>query len=309
MYKRILVPLDGSDLSESALPYAQQLAEAFSTVIDLVYAVPTDFGAEVPNQVTKEVKQDAEAYLLRIADSLPKTMRPRFHVNSGHPAEVIIDEAENQNDTLVVMATHGYSGLKRWVLGSVAHKVVQVVKTPVLLIPAGAKSPDDGPVKLHRVVVPLDGSVLAENILPPIMGFCAALELELVLVRAYNPMFPGSSIRMHDISKIVHDSAENYIKGKAAEIQGMCEKEIKYAVLRGIPAEQITDFSLQTPNSFTAMCTHGRHGPGRWMLGSVTDAVIHCSEEPVLVIRGPSSSAKPVEMNRRANGVKNDPVG
>ena len=287
MYKRILVPLDGSDLSESALPYARQFAKALNAVVDLVYAVPTNIGDEIPDQITIEARKDGETYLQRIADTLPKELRPRYQVKSGYPADVIVDEAELQKDTLVVMATHGYSGLKRLMLGSVAHKVVQGAATPVLLIPAGAKGPDGGPVELRRAIAPLDGSSLAEDILPSVIKLCKALNMQLILARAYNPNFPGSSIRMHDISKIVHDAAESYIKDKAAELTTQCGKHVEYKVLRGIPAEQITDLALKTPNSMTAMCTHGRHGPGRWLLGSVTDAVIHCSEEPVLVVRGP----------------------
>lgn len=290
MYNRILVPLDGSDLSESALPYAKQLAKALNTVVDLVYAVPTNIGDEIPDHITDEARQDGETYLQRIADTLPKELRPRYQIKMGHPAEVIVDEAELQEGTLVVMATHGYSGLKRVMLGSIAHKVVQVAEAPVLLIPAGAKSPEGGPVELRRTIVPLDGSPLAEHILPAVIELCKALDMELILTRAYNPTFPGSSIRMHDISKIVHDAAESYIKDKAEELTTLCGKDVEYKLLRGIPAEQITDLALQTPNSMTAMCTHGRHGPGRWLLGSVTDAVIHCSEEPVLVVRGPSAT-------------------
>lgn len=110
--------------------------------------------------------------------------------------------------------------------------------------------------------------------------------MELILVRSYNPSFPGTSVRMHDVSQIVHDAAENYVKEKARELQGAGLRNISYEVLRGVPAEQITDLALATPNSLTAMCTHGRHGVSRWLLGSVTNAVLHCAEEPVLVVRG-----------------------
>ncbi len=292
MFKRILVPLDGSKLSELALPYAQQLAQAFNATLYFVAALQTDTETTLPDQITSEAKQDVEAYLERTCDALPKSLQPTFRVSTGYAAEVIVDEATAQKDTLIVMSTHGYSGLQRLILGSVAHKVAQAAEAPVLLIPAGAKSPDGGPVELRRVIVPLDGSPLAEHVLPAVMAFCTALDMELILVRAYNPSFPGSSIRMKEISKIVHDAAESYIREKADELKALCGKEVKYKVLRGVPAEQIVDFALETENSMTAMCTHGRHGPGRWLLGSVTDAVIHVSEEPVLVVRGRNSDGE-----------------
>jgi nucleotide-binding universal stress UspA family protein len=112
-----------------------------------------------------------------------------------------------------------------------------------------------------------------------------ALDMEVILVRAYNPSFPGSTVRMQEVSKIVHDAAEHYLERITEQLRDQGLSKISYEVLRGIPAEQITQFALDTPNSITAMCTHGRHGVGRWLLGSVTDAVIHSSEEPVLVIR------------------------
>lgn len=292
MYKRILVPLDGSKLSEMSLTYVRQLAEAFGSRVDLIYAVQTHVGVDIPEAITNEAMEDAGTYLQRIADSLPKELQLRCLVKKGYPAEVIVDEAEaeSREETLILMATRGYSGITRWMLGSIAHKVVQAAETAVLLVPVGAKSPEGGPVEFRQLIVPLDGSSLAEHILPSVMQFCAALDMQLILVRAYNPIFPGSSIRMHDISDIVRDAAESYVKEKSEELRDLCGKEVRYEVLRGIPAEQITDFAVETQNSMTAMCTHGRHGPGRWLLGSVTEAVIRCSEEPVLVVRGTNAA-------------------
>ena len=113
---------------------------------------------------------------------------------------------------------------------------------------------------------------MAEHILPHVVSLCKILDMELILVRAYHPSFPGTSIRMYDISKIVHDAAENYIEEKARQLQGEGLKKVSYKVLRGAPSEQITDFALETPNSLTAMCTQGKHGLGRLELGSVTNA-------------------------------------
>ncbi len=285
MYSRVLVPLDGSSLSERVLPQAQHLAESFNAQINLVYAVPHG-GDEIPGKITDEVRGEGESYLQRIADSLPAELKPSCVVKAGQPAEVILKQAEAQEGTIITMATHGYSGVQRVLLGSIAHKVVQAANMPVLLIPAGARSPDGGPVKLEKVVVPLDGSPLAEQVLPIVVSLCKTLNMELVLLRAYHPNFPGSTIRMREVSKIVRESAEIYIKSKAEELEGEGLERVSYAALRGIPAQQITDFAIEAPNSITAMCTHGRHGVGRWLLGSVTEAVIHSSQEPVLVIRG-----------------------
>lgn len=288
MYARIVVPLDGSELSERVLPYVRHLAETFESTIELVHAVQTE---DIPKNLVAEIKQQSISHLERIAGTFPPQLKPGCIVDSGHAAEAIINAADTQEGSLIVMATHGYSGLQRWFLGSTAHKVVQAATSPVLLVPAGIEEgPDGNLAEFDKVIVPLDGSPLAERILPYAIDLCKALNMELIVVRAYNPQFPGTSIRMHEVEGIVHDSAENYVAEKVQELKNEGVKKVSYKVLRGIPARQITDFALATPRSLTAMCTHGRHGVGRWVLGSVTDAVIHSLEEPLLVIRMPHES-------------------
>ena len=287
MFKRVLVPLDQSALSERVLPIARCFAENFGSKIDLIYVVPTDTET-LPAGVKSDVRKEGEAYLKRMVDSLSsakKGIEIEANVVEGYPASEIIEHAESQGDTLILMSTHGYSGLQRLLLGSVADKVVQAAKNPVLLVPARAKNPKGELVEFERLIIPLDGSKLAESILPHAIKMCKTLKMELILVRSYHPSFPGSTIRMHDVSKIVHDSAENYIKETAEKLKKEGLKNVTYKVLKGLPAEQITDLAIETPNSVTALCTHGRHGISRWMLGSVASAVIHSAEVPVLVIR------------------------
>ncbi len=288
MYKKILVPLDGSALSERVLPIANLLASSLGSSIELVFAIPTP-AEGIPEEIKSLARQDGDDYLKKIVNTLSKENGKTaisYSVQTGHPASMIIERAESTDETLILMSSHGYSGIQRLLLGSVAGKVVQATNTPTLLIPANAKNPEGDLVEFKRMIVPLDGSKLAECVLTHAVELCKSLDMELILVRSYNPNFPGSSIRMHDVSKIVHDSAENYIKEKVQELKNKGLKKVSYKVFRGRPTEQITDFAIETSNSLTAMCTHGRNGIGRWMLGSVTNAVIHCSEEPVLVIRG-----------------------
>ncbi|MGB5831004.1 MAG: universal stress protein [Thiohalocapsa sp.] len=284
MFNRVLIPLDGSALAEQVLPYGRQIADVCSARIELISAVERE---DLPEDAVAEVEQERRDYLKRMTESLPAAFSTTSVCRRGRPADVIVDHAGDDEGTLVAMASHGYSGLQRWLLGSVAHKVVQAANTPVLLLPTGATSPTGGPVEFERMIIPLDGSPLAERVLDDAIAICRSLNMELILVRAYNPSFPGSTVRMKEVSTIVHDSAENYLKDVQQRLQSENLKAISYKVLRGIPAEQITNFALETPNSITAMCTHGRHGVGRWLLGSVTDAVIHSAEEPVLVIRAP----------------------
>ena len=287
MYKRILIPLDGSSLSESVLPIAVLLANAFGCGIELIFVISIPM-AEIPAKIKSQALSDGECYLKERLQILSRGVRKEqlsSSVQIGHPADRIIEQAELHEKTLILMSSHGYSGVQKLLLGSVTSKVVQATRTPILVIPVRAMEIEGGLVELERMIVPLDGSKLAESVLPHALAFCEALDLEMILIRSYNPNFPGSSVRMHDVSQIVHDSAERYIQAKLEELREKGSKRISSRIFRGHAAEQIIDFAMATPNSMTAMCTHGRHGIGRWMLGSVTNKVVQCTEEPVLVIR------------------------
>jgi len=285
MFRHVLIPLDGSALSEQVLPYARQIAEACGASVELIGAV---HGEDLPEDLMAELEAERCAYLERVAAGLPTSLGASWVCRRGLPAEVIVTHAGQDPDTLIAMATHGRSGMQRWLLGSVASKVVQAAGNPVLLLPSGATSPSGGPVEFERMIVPLDGSPLAEHVLGRAVGLCRCLDMELILVRAYNTNFPGSTVRLQQVTAIVRDAAEAYLAEIAQRLAGEGLKGLSHQVLHGVPAERITRFALETPNSLTAMCTHGRHGVGRWLLGSVTDAVIHSAEEPVLVIHAPA---------------------
>ena len=282
MYSRIVVPLDGSQLSEQVLPYVEYLASSLGASVVLLNVIDTE---DLPEALVADLRQDSRDYLERIARTLSEATHTVCAVETGEAAEIIIRTADSQDGTLVLMATHGYSGLQQWFLGSIANKVTQAVGSPILLIPAQLEAPSSEGQIFESIIVPLDGSPLAEQILPFATSICRALKAELLIVRAYHPQFPGATIRMREVSQIVHDAAENYVSEMVQRLQQEGIEKVSYKVLRGVPAEQITDFALAIPNSLTTMCTHGRHGIGRWVFGSVTDAVIHCSQEPVLVIR------------------------
>jgi nucleotide-binding universal stress UspA family protein len=141
MYKKILVPLDGSELAKKALDHAEKLAEAFDAEIILFQVVPfmTMYGSPelaMPLIVDDKQKEAAEMYLTNLAEE----MKIRGHkvtamVKIGQQVAVeIIEFAKKSGVDLIVMCTHGRSGITLWVLGSVAHKVLTRAETPILLI-------------------------------------------------------------------------------------------------------------------------------------------------------------------------------
>ena len=189
MYKRILVPLDGSKLAEQVLPHARRLATAFGLDLDLlstfgpshIYSGPNP--SSYPHQVEDNFRAQSMDYLHSIKSSMVSLGVPvSCTVRLGEPASWIVSEAERDPNTLIAMSTHGRSGMTRWVLGSVADKVVHATTVPILLL----RSQDEGtPTKesgLTSVIVPLDGSSLAEQVLPHVVALSSALRISVTLV-------------------------------------------------------------------------------------------------------------------------------
>jgi len=135
-YEKILVPLDGSEVSESVLPEVEKLATAFKAGISLlrVAYAPTIPGVD-PTKTQVAVVREAEEYLQRIEERLKaKGFQVDSHVRYGDEAEEILDHSARGEIGLIAMSTHGHSGVKRWVLGSVAEKILRHATKPIFLV-------------------------------------------------------------------------------------------------------------------------------------------------------------------------------
>jgi nucleotide-binding universal stress UspA family protein len=204
---------------------------------------------------------------------------------------VIIEKAAAEQDTLITMATHGRSGMNRWLLGSVAEKVLRGASNPVLLIRAAENSRTEDRPTLKSLIVPLDGSDLAERVLPVAIELAKQRDLEIVLIRAYNiptsayAGIEGYALPMDDLLKDMRDEACEYLENKVADVKKRGIARVSFAAKEGLPADEIISFAKNLPGGLIAMSTHGRSGVRRWVLGSVTETVVRHSENPVLVIR------------------------
>jgi len=285
MYKKILVPLDGSKLAEQVLPYAQMLAGTYGASIMLLRV--TDPDARLPFTAN----QSASDYLDFTAGSL-KPLAVDTMEKIGKPAEVIVDIAKADANCLIAMATHGMSGPRRWVLGSVAGKVVQTAENPILLIRVAPDGAPLGPFALKRVIVPLDGSGLAEKALPHARALASKLKLDMHLVRTYS--LPPDAYVVADgviaqgpaqYRKNLHEESEKYLDGKVASLQADGFAAVSATVIEADAASELIELAEDSPQSLIAMSTHGRSGLGRWVLGSVAEKVAQNSRAPVLLIR------------------------
>jgi nucleotide-binding universal stress UspA family protein len=174
----------------------------------------------------------------------------------------------------------------------VASKVVNGA-TNALLVIRPAEGLDPGAdVQLNTIFVPLDGSGLAEKILPHVVALAKRLDLEVQIVRAFKlpPEFymVGDGLYMQSLStqrEAMEKEAATYLEGVSEKLRAVALKRVVATAIDGDAAEVIIDLAQKTPQSLIAMSTHGRSGIGRWMLGSVAERVIQHSKNPVLLLR------------------------
>jgi nucleotide-binding universal stress UspA family protein len=300
MYGKILVPLDGSALAEQVLPYVRPLAKALVAGIELLRTIPPA-GLELADPNSTNSQDQALDYLRSISASLNDLgVSISCTVHQGDPAPWITSEAEKEPGTLIAMSTHGRSGVARWLLGSVTDKVLHATTTPLLIVRSTEPPNPMSEVQLKTVIVPLDGSVLAEQVLPHVATLAKALDLEVKLVRVhpsveeYSRYFErqqiGSTATVYSgpyevFSREADAQAMEYLHEVKMQLHHERVWSVEESLLRGHPAATIVDLARETPGSLVAMTTHGRSGIGRWLLGSVADRVIRHSGVPILVVR------------------------
>jgi nucleotide-binding universal stress UspA family protein len=304
MYKRMIVPLDGSELAEGVLPYARSLARALEGPVTLLQVIDPDIISAFTNPAHKRyfdnvaagMKMNSADYLRKLAPSFAQPAKVDQLVEVGKAAETIVSKAGDDPGTLIAMATHGRSGFQRWILGSVAAKVLHATHNPLLLIrPREQSAPIHEEARLKSIVVPLDGSELAASVLPLVMELAKKMQAEIILLRAYAlPLsvygFSDEDYvpNMDELNAQVRLEAKEYLERTVEELKGKGMEKVSSVVVEGLGAAEIIEFAQKTPGNLVAMCTHGRSGVGRWVMGSVTERVVQYSGDPVLVIRAAS---------------------
>jgi nucleotide-binding universal stress UspA family protein len=284
-------------MAEQVVPYARTFARGLKLPVELLAAVDVESlltsveTARFFDNLVEEESRKSKAYLERIAERFAGS-RVKRSVEQGSAAEAIIEKAAADESTLIAMTTHGRSGLNRWLLGSVAEKVLRATTNPLLLVRASPEGKAEGEATLESVVVPLDGSELAEHALPTVTEIAKKLRLEVFLFRAYrNPYGPfvtGAgyyAVNADELIASVRDEARNYLEEKMAELKKQGIDELSYLLQEGVAADEIVSMGSHIPDSLIVMCSHGRSGMKRWALGSVTETVMRHSRSPVLVLR------------------------
>jgi nucleotide-binding universal stress UspA family protein len=288
VFSKILVTLDGSKLAETVLPWVPSLASAVGATQVVLLSVIEE-GA--PEQLHM-----AEGYLREQGAQLRKTwwqgkgqvppmdyMAVRARI--AGVADAILHFAEDNNIDLIMLCTHGRSGIQRWSLGSVAERVATAADIPVFLVRA-IDEPVSAPTNLRRFLVPLDGSELAEHALPQVEQLYGAAGREAILLYVEDPTAVGSRVGGIPLSGPGvgrREGIRTYLDSIASGL-AMGGTKVEVKIRPGHPAQEIVRETEDGLVDLIVMSSHGRTGLARWAFGSVTDQVLHSSLVPILLV-------------------------
>ncbi len=287
MFKNILVTLDGSETAEHALPYAEHMARGLNSEAVLFAACESDRMERLFNMYLSQKTEElgtgwVKAHSVVVHDS---------------PAHGILNFAEGNDIGLIVMCTHGTSGPNIWALGSTSAKVMQQSLTPILLIRSEETGSATALRAFNQILVPLDGSSLAETVIPYVEHLARALGSQVFPVRIIDPLksppvpvadyAAGLALKEYekDLAEMMTKEAATYLAEKESELQNK-GIDASSSVLVGKPYKAITEYA-QNNASLIALTTHGHTGDRKGAYGSITSKILESSSQPVFLVRPP----------------------
>ena len=333
MFQRILVPLDGSMRAERAIPVAARLAQASggSVMLARVVSKPSGLWPSVAPQTTlvQQILADdlaeAEGYL-SVAVKSPELqgVTTETEVRFGPAVSSILAIADSSQADLIVLCSHGYTGITRRIMGSVAEKLAREASAPVLVLREGGPIPGGAYLDTHplRALVPLDGSADAKAALEPAAHLVAALADsapgELHLMRVVQPVAVSSDEGgMLTASKkargYLSATAEHIREGLVAPAVAQHNLAVSWSVAvdsyvaeklirTAENAETVEEGGAFADFDVIALATHGRDGWQRWVMGSVTEHILLGTKLPLLIV--PPQGQRIAETEEEDTGIR-----
>lgn len=300
MYRMIMVPTDGSGFDREAIRVALRIAERSGAKVRLVRVLSSGSffgiaaaaeGTSVAAEVVCSERDRASSELYALAAECRTTSKADIGVDlhAGPVAEVLEGYAKRHDFDLIVISSHGRGGISRLSLGSVTDSLIRHTTIPVLVVktPTSYLNPRVGEA-FKRIVVPLDGSMLAEQILPRVVKLAKLEEAEITLLHVLTP-------QTHSQKEIVDPSSpwwEKDISAARAYLLRIAGRLRRDGVLATVDivigenvAEAIGDYAGRERADMIAIATHGRGGISRMLRGSVADAVTRSARMSMLVFR------------------------
>lgn len=306
MFKKVVVPLDGSEIAERSLNSALHIATSEGAKLILL-AVPQlqhafvqergGLGFLLPHQSLELSRKELTSYLEKISQSdCLEDIAHQALVLDGDIASVIVDTAVSEKADLIVMSTHGRSGFTRWIMGSIAEKVLRGAHCPVLIVR------DENPIE--RILITVDGSALSEEAIAPGFKLARLFNSEVTLLKVLElPVDVAGSLA--ERSRLIagyskehrqtnRQHAESYLD-TLVKNHALSDAAVKCAVVESsLVAEGILNFATATKTDLIVMSTHGYAGLRRWAYGSVTEKVIHDAFCGLFIIHLPNEKLKEV---------------
>lgn len=285
MLTKILVPLDGSPAGDAVLQQLRRLLMRQDAEVLLVRVIPEELvegNTWVPEHTTENVRRHIE----RVCNELVEAgARAFFQIRTGEPAAAILREAEDFNPSLIVMSSHGRSGITRWLLGSVAERVLRGAQHPVLISTPKNTMPETGELRFARILVPLDGSELSASILPLVIEFAKAYKSSVVLEHVLPDLaaIPSAYAAVPSALPSIEDG-HAVLAPYVAQLED-AGVPVSARVHIDRVAARLLDTAEEESVDLIAMTTHGRSGAERWLFGSVAEKVLRHSPVPVLALR------------------------
>ncbi len=293
MIQKILVPIDGSELSERVFPWVRYLAKGLNSEVTLfrsfepphaIYFMP-ELIVPSPEMLSEEnIANQVLAYLDRKVNQLSE-LQVNTHLACGEAGDEILKHS--QEFDLIVMASHGRGGLGRWLLGSVATKVVRASSKPVFVVSGKRLAETERTPEIGRILVALDGSELAEKALDRAVKLASAFSAELILYQSVS-IAEIAHPAVIEINQRELSEAQSYLDGLKSKHEPLVTHTI---IHEAHPARGIVDVAADRNADIVVMGSHGRSGINRWLLGSVAESVIQNAPCPILI----EHETKPVD--------------
>jgi nucleotide-binding universal stress UspA family protein len=300
-YNKILVLLDGSELAEVVFDYARELAGRLSLDVDLLHVCSPDESEQLPMRkayvelMAENLKVQSESIRSRSGYKPRDTeFKVRGNVAVGYPADEILKFADANASDIIMLSTHGRSGIRRWPLGGVAEKVIHAAKVPVWLVPSELRLEVIlDKISKRTIVIPLNGSKKAESVLPYALALAkqrgAETNFTIISVSPPEKVPVSTSESRSSFMREVFDGSkvdkEEYLKGIVRLIQE-AGFEANAEHLRGEPTDEIVKYVSTHPTQLIAMATNGASGFSELFFSNITENVVRrIKKTPIFLVK------------------------
>ena len=295
MLEKILLPLDGSELAESAIPYVRDLAGQLEAEVYLLHACPLEH---------KTYLRMHQLYLNNIAENLRQRIKvdwqpsgePKIQVEVmlDDPVKVIFDYVKQKSISMVALTSHGTTGLRAWAMGSVADKVVRGVGVPTLLIriKEGRIIPEKKGL-IQKILLPLDTSDASKKSVPYAVQLAKKLKASIALFSMVQTIYAqnigdmggGFGVNWDSIDAATKKYTDEYLQGIADEIRKAGVNVTQTSIVSMDAAYEILEMEKKIQPDLVVMATRGRSNIARWALGSVAEKLLVEGDKPILMVK------------------------